>query len=142
MPPLCIGASLAGLTLILWPFAAVVRRLRHSPVARNRADVISFVLVRAVLGVDVLVLGALLAWLKIGPDHITDAANPLLITLYVFAWLGVFGALFSTWVATRFWRDTVGRLWLRIHHTGLAGASLVMAWFFVHWHVAGTTLRF
>jgi hypothetical protein len=142
VPPLCISASLAGLTLIVWPFAAVVRRLRHRPVVRNRADVISFVLVRAVLGVDVLVLGALIACLKVGPDHITDTADPWLTTVYVFAWLGVFGALFSTWVATHFWRDRVGGLWLRIHHTGLAGASLVMAWFFVHWHVAGTTLKF
>jgi hypothetical protein len=38
--------------------------------------------------------------------------------------------------------DRVGGLWLRFHHTGLAVAALTMAWFFVHWHVAGTTLRF
>jgi hypothetical protein len=142
VPPMVFSTFLAGLTLILWPFATVVRRLRHRSVGRNRVDMIDFVLVRVVLGIDVMVLGALIVLLKVGPDHITDASNPWLVTLYTFAWLGVFGALFAIWVAMRFWRDKVNGLWLRIHHTGLAAATLTMAWFFVHWHVAGTTLKF
>jgi hypothetical protein len=142
VPPMFISTMLVGLTLFLWPFASIIRQLRHRSIARNQMDKIRFVLVRAVLGVDLMVLGGLIAFLNVGPDHVTDASDPWLVTLYTCAWIGVFGALLTIWAAIRFWRDKVGGLWLRIHHTGLAAAAFTMAWFFAHWHVAGTTLQF
>jgi hypothetical protein len=142
VPPMFISILLISLTLILWPFAAVVRRLRLRSVGRNRVDKIYYVLVRAVLCVVNAVLAALIAFLKVGPDHVTDASDPWLLTLYAFAWLCMFGAALAIWVAIRFWRAKVGGLWWRIHHTGLAVAISMMVWFFVQWHVAGTTLKF
>jgi CubicO group peptidase (beta-lactamase class C family) len=142
VPLISISALVLGLTLVLWPFASIVRRLRHRPLGRTPADTVYFVLLRAFLGVDVLVLAALIAFLRIGPDHLTDASDPRLAALYALAWLAVVGAPFAVWVAIRFWRERAGGLWLRIHQSGLAAAALAMAWFFVHWHVAGTTLKF
>lgn len=46
------------------------------------------------------------------------------------------------WIAWRFWRDRVGGIGARIHHTLLAVAMILMAWFMVTWRVAGTTLNY
>jgi hypothetical protein len=71
-----------------------------------------------------------------------DSLDPWLVGLYAMAWLGVIMTPLVLWIAFRFWRDSVGTHWTRIHQTFIAGAMLVAAWFAIIWHVAGTTLNY
>jgi hypothetical protein len=46
------------------------------------------------------------------------------------------------WAAATFWRDSVGTRWSRVHHTLIAASSVMMAWFFLTFRIAGTTLNY
>ena len=71
-----------------------------------------------------------------------EALDPLLLARYALAWLGVLGAAFVLWAVVRFWRDRVGTRWSRIHHALIAASCVMLAWFFVVFRVAGTTLNY
>ena len=73
---------------------------------------------------------------------LNDALDPKLIALYIAAWIGVIGAIAVVWAAVRFWRNGVGSRRSRIHHTLLAASSVMIAWFFVVFRIAGTTLNY
>jgi hypothetical protein len=73
---------------------------------------------------------------------LNDPLDPLLLALHALAWLGVFGAILTSWVATLFWRDGVGGRWSRIHHSLLAASTVMIAWFFLTFRIAGTTLNY
>jgi hypothetical protein len=64
------------------------------------------------------------------------------MAVYALAWLGVFGAIPALWAAIQFWRNGVGSRWSRIHHALLAASSAMLAWFFLTFHLAGTTLSY
>jgi hypothetical protein len=64
------------------------------------------------------------------------------LALYALAWLGVFGAVPTLWAAIRFWRQGAGSRWSRIHHTLIAASTVMLAWFFVIFRIAGTTLNY
>ena len=66
----------------------------------------------------------------------------MLRALYALAWLGVFGAIPSLWAATMFWRNGIGSRWSRIHHSLIAASSVMIAWFFLTFRIAGTTLNY
>ena len=34
------------------------------------------------------------------------------------------------------------RIWARVHHSLLAAAAVLLAWFYVAWHIAGVTLNY
>jgi hypothetical protein len=74
--------------------------------------------------------------------RLDDALDPLLIALYALAWTGMFGAILVLWAAIRFWRNGVGSRWSRIHHSLIAASSVMIAWFFLAFHIAGTTLNY
>jgi hypothetical protein len=97
------------------------------------------------LFIDVVVIIAaavLLSMRFIDPRILDDALDPLLVVLYSLAWLGVFGAILTVWAATLFWRKGVGSRWSRIYHSLIAASSVMIAWFFVTFHIAGTTLNY
>ena len=73
---------------------------------------------------------------------LSDALDRWLVVLYALAWLGVFGAVLTVWAATTFWGNGAGSLWSRIHHTLIAASSVMMAWFFLTFRIAGTTLSY
>ncbi|MBI3274398.1 MAG: hypothetical protein HYZ60_00205 [Methylocystis sp.] len=64
------------------------------------------------------------------------------MTLYALAWLGVLGAIPTVWIAVQFWRKGVGGRWTRAHHSLIAASAVMVAWFFVTFHIAGTTLNY
>ena len=70
------------------------------------------------------------------------ALDAWLLVLYALAWLGVLGTVPALWAATLFWRNGVGSRWSRIHHSLIAASSVMIAWFFVVFRIAGTTLNF
>ncbi|MBY6242866.1 hypothetical protein [Methylosinus sp. Sm6] len=41
-----------------------------------------------------------------------------------------------------FWRRRVGGRWTRLHQSGLAASGLVIAYVFLVFHIAGTTLNY
>jgi len=131
-------------TLLLWPAAALFRRRRGSPFGNTQKDRRRHLWVRAVLAVDVLTLLGILMLAGIASDitRFNAKLDPVLLALYLCAWLGSFGALLAIWVAFRFWRDHVGTVWARVHHTLLAVSAAVLGWFFVTWHIAGVTLSY
>jgi hypothetical protein len=71
-----------------------------------------------------------------------DPLDPWLLALYAFAWLGVFGVVLTLAAAARFWRYGIGSRWSRVHHALIAASSVMIAWFFLTFHIAGTTLSY
>jgi len=144
-PAFAVSAAIALLTLLAWPVAALWRYWRKSRWSQNSADWRKFLAVRLVLIVDVMVIvaTAVLFFVRfIDLSVFNDALDPLLLAVYALAWLGVFGAILTISIAALFWRKGVGSRWSRIHHTLIAASSIMIAWFFVTFHIAGTTLTY
>ncbi len=142
-----VSASLAVMlaTLLLWPLAAAVRRSRQTPFSKLKRDRRDFRLARTVIGIDLLaVLGiGLIAGIATQDlTRLNASLDPWLVLTYSLAWLGVLGSPIVIWIAWRFWRDGVSSRWGRIHHTLLAAAAVVFAWFAITWRIAGTTLNY
>ena len=76
------------------------------------------------------------------PTIFDVALDPWLVGLYLVAWIGVIGALAPLWTALSFWRNRGSSRWLRIHHTMIAASGVMIAWFFVVFRIAGTTLNY
>jgi CubicO group peptidase (beta-lactamase class C family) len=146
-----IGTALAAstavvlLTVLAWPFAAFWRRWRKKRWGRDSGDRRRFLAVRLVslINAVVIVAAVILFFTRfLDLSVLSDALDPLLLALYGLAWLGVFGTILTVWAASLFWRNGVGSRWSRIHHALIAASSVVLAWFFVTFHIAGTTLNY
>jgi len=61
---------------------------------------------------------------------------------YAGAWLGIAGGFATLWIAEQFWRRRIGGWWARIHHALIRASAMTLAWFFLNWHLAGTTLNY
>ena len=140
------AASMATvlLTLLAWPVAALWRRWRKRRWSEDSGDRRSFLAARLVLLVDAAVIGATAVLFAMSSDFtiFSDALDPLLLVLYALAWLGVVGAIVALWAAILFWRKGAGSRWSRVHHSLIAAACVMIAWFFVAFHIAGTTLNY
>jgi CubicO group peptidase (beta-lactamase class C family) len=132
-------------TLTAWPLAALWRRWRKRRWSEDGADRRRYLAVRLVLLIDIAVIAVVAVVFtkaKLDPTMLNDALDPLLLAIYALAWLGVFGAILTLWVAVRFWRSSAGSRWSRVHHSLIAASSVMIAWFFVTFHIAGTTLNY
>jgi CubicO group peptidase (beta-lactamase class C family) len=144
-PAFAASAAVVLLTLLAWPVAALWRRWRKRRWSQDRADRRKFLVVRLVLLVDAIVIvatAALFIMRFVDLSIFSDALDPLLLVLYALAWVGVLGAVATLWAATRFWRNGVGGRWSRIHHSLIAASSVMLAWFFLTFRIAGTTLNY
>ena len=145
VPALVVSAAVALLTLPAWPIAALWRRWRKRRWSEDPGDRRKYLAVRLVLLVDAIVLIAaavLFVMRFIDLSIFNDALDPLLLVLYALAWTGVFGTILTLWAAISFWRNGVGSRWSRIHHSLMAASSVMIAWFFLAFHIAGTTLNY
>jgi len=70
----------------------------------------------------------------------SPALDPVFVGLFGLAWLGVVGSIACVAIAGWFWRTGAGSRATRVHHTAVALVTVVLAWFLVTWHIAGTTL--
>jgi hypothetical protein len=144
--PAVISSVLIGvLTLLGWPIAAVLRRRRGQKCSEDASTRRNHLAVRLILILQIAVIVAASGLFVAGTANYTilsDALDPALVALYGCAWLGVLGGVVALWVAWQFWRKRVGGLWARIHHTLIAASAVVLAWFFLNWHIAGTTLHY
>ncbi|MFA6920382.1 MAG: serine hydrolase domain-containing protein [Gallionella sp.] len=144
-PALAASTALVFLTLLAWPVAALSRRWRKKPLRMDRSDRRKYLAARFVLFIDAVVISAYLALRMAGegdPTVLNDSLNPLLLALYALAWLGAVGTIPVLWIATQFLRNDAGSLWARIHHALIAASTVVIAYFFITFHIAGTTLNY
>jgi len=146
-PAVAISLIIAILTLLYWPVGIFLARRRKTPcqdVTQKRLYMTSrlIMLVDSVVTVSVAMMIALLLSDKLDFTFFDDPTDPLFLILYALAWLGAFGALPAVWVAVQLWRNRVGSRWSRIHHALLAASAIVLAWFFITFHIAGTTLSY
>jgi CubicO group peptidase (beta-lactamase class C family) len=143
--PAFVGSTvLVLLTLLAWPVAALWRRWRKRRWSEDSGNRRNFLAARLVLLADAVVIGATAVLFAMSTDLtiFNDALDPLLLALYALAWLGVFGAVLTLWAAIGFWRNGVGSRWSRVHHSLIAASSVMIAWFFLTFHIAGTTLTY
>jgi hypothetical protein len=142
-----VGLAVAALTLLAWPFEILLRARRRpgAPPAEDRAMRRARVAIRLVAALQVGLLIAVVALYVAANADITmlgDDFDPVLVVMSIGAWLATLGSLLAIWIAWRFWRRRAGTLWTRLHHTLLAVSALAMAWFFVAWHIAATSLNY
>jgi CubicO group peptidase (beta-lactamase class C family) len=143
-PALVASMAVVLLTLLAWPVAALWRYWRKRRWSEDSAERRNFLAVRLVLLVDAAVIVAAVVLFVMSSDLtiFNDALDPLLLAIYAFAWLGVFGAMLALVAAIQFWRKGVGSRWSRVHHSLIAASGLMIAWFFVTFHIAGITLNY
>lgn len=145
VPVLVASTAVVVLTLQAWPVAALWRRWRKRRWSEDRGDRRIYRAVRLMLLVDAAVIfaaGALFVMRFVDLAIFSDALDPLLLVFYALAWLGVFGAIPTLWAAILFWRKGAGSRWSRVHHSLIAASSVMIAWFFLTFHLAGTTLTY
>jgi CubicO group peptidase (beta-lactamase class C family) len=141
-PALLVSIAVVLLTLICWPIAALWRRWRKKPWGKDRDDRRKFLAVRLVLLADAAVVVAIAVFFTMPATVYNEALDPLMLVFYALAWLGVLGAIPAVWSAVQFWRNGIGGRWSRIHHSLIAASSVMVAWFFVVFRIAGTTLNY
>jgi len=144
--PAVIASVLVGfLTVVSWPVAAIVRRWRgrrwSEDVAVRRCHLTARLILILQLAVVVAVC-TLFTVATLNPTILSDALDPALVALYASAWLGIFGSLIGLWIAWQFWWKRTSGQWARIHHILIAVSAVTLAWFFLNWHIAGTTLNY
>jgi hypothetical protein len=145
MPVLEASIAVAGVTVLAWPFATLWRRWRKRRFSEALIDRRLYHAIRLVLLVDLgVLLGAAVLFALTTADLtlLTAKLDPVFLALYTAAWIGVIGAPLVAWAAVRFWRNGAGGHWVRIHHTLLAASSVMIAWFFMMFRLAGTTLNY
>ncbi|MDX2143382.1 MAG: hypothetical protein SFV19_08510, partial [Rhodospirillaceae bacterium] len=145
VPLVSLSFLTALFTVIGWPVTAYLRRRRAVDFGRDASDRKAFILVRAVAALDVAVLGTLMVlgvWIAGDVSKLDGRLDPAFAAIYAAAWLAAFAAPVSVLLVYRFWQERIGSRWSRIHHGLLATSSVILAWFFVTYHIAGTTLRY
>jgi hypothetical protein len=145
VPALAISTLIVLLTLFAWPLAVLWRILRKPRRSEDDGDRRNYLAVRLVVIIDAIVIMTTAVVFAIGALDYTifnDALDPLVLGLYALAWLGVLGVPVAIWAAITFWRNGTAKLWFRIHHSLLAASAVMLAWFFVTFRIAGTTLNY
>jgi CubicO group peptidase (beta-lactamase class C family) len=145
VPAFLASSVMVVLTLLAWPFAALWRYWRNRRWSQDGGDLRKHRAVRLVLLVDaVAIVATAVVFIKGSMDLtlLNDGLDPLLLALYALGWLGVFGAIVALWAAAGFWRSGAGSRWSRIHHSLIAASCVMIAWFFLTFNIAGTTLSY
>ena len=145
IPALVASMAVVASTLIAWPVAALWRRRQKKQWSEEPGDRRIYRAVRLILLVDAAVIVAAAVFFVMRFVDLTvlgEALDPVLLMLCAFAWLGVLGAIIAPWAAVSFWRRRVGSRWSRVHHSLIAASSVLIAWFFLTFHLAGTTLNY
>jgi CubicO group peptidase (beta-lactamase class C family) len=145
MPALEASIVIVAVTLLSWPFAALLRRRSKRRFSEVLTDRRLYHAVRLVLLVDLIAILATTVLFALAIADLTllgERFDPAVLALYLAAWIGVLGTIAVVWASFRFWRNGVGSRRSRIHHTLLAASSVMIAWFFVVFRIAGTTLNY
>lgn len=144
-PACVVSTAVVLLTLLAWPVAALRRRSHNKPWSQDDGARRIYLAVRLVLLVDATVIVATAGCLYVMGIDLTlfnESMDPFLFVLYALAWLGAFGALLTLCAAMQFWRNGAGSYWSRVHHSLIAASSVMLAWFFITFRLAGITSNY
>jgi CubicO group peptidase (beta-lactamase class C family) len=133
------------LTLLLWPIAAVVRRhygqkLDLTPQQRRLR-----LMVRLACLFDLLFLCGLAVFFTMAEKDIgilSPRFNPLLRTIQIVGWIGVFGTLAALYNAFRSWQERGRWFWSKLGDGLIALACLAFVWFVFTWNMLHWSLRY
>jgi CubicO group peptidase (beta-lactamase class C family) len=145
LPAVLASLAVCVLTLLVWPMAAIWRwrkgRLFHKSPAIRRGYLAGRLTAALQLAVAA---GTSILFIAANRDFtiLSDTLDPTLLILYALAWLSVAGSILAIWAAWKFWRQRVRGFWTRLHQTLLGASGVTLAWFFVVWRIAGTTLNY
>jgi CubicO group peptidase (beta-lactamase class C family) len=139
-------ASVVTLTASLLTQAAraLLRPRSATPPIQSAKDRRIDLAARCVVVVDAVVIVMATALFVMSADLsiFNERLDPLILMEYGLAWLGAAGAPLVAWRALDVWRNPAANLLTRAHHAALAASAGFLAWFFVAFHVAGTTLNY
>jgi len=68
--------------------------------------------------------------------------NPLLRTIQIVGWLGIFGSVVAAYNAVRSWGKQGHWLWTKLGDTVVALASVAFVWFVFTWNMLHWSLRY
>ncbi len=143
VPAVLASSSLMLATLLAYPAIALWRHWRKLPSRHGARDRRLQIAVQFFLLLDMIVIaGAAFIFAKVDPGQLDDEFDPVLLAIYALAWLGVLGAGVAVFAAFDLWRRRVGGLWIWLHQCALAASALMIAYVFVMFHIAGTTLNY
>jgi CubicO group peptidase (beta-lactamase class C family) len=133
---LCFGLGVLGLTILLWPVAALVRKHYGKPLNYPPSDHKRRLLVRLVC---ILLLVFFVGWLSVlSLSDDPNGINGLPPWIILFGILGVVGAIGTIFVCVNAFRSVrePGRwLWTKLHDLLIAVACLGLIWFALSWNL-------
>ncbi len=145
LPLAALSFVIAFVSLVGWPVEAYFRYRKNATANADLAANKAQRLIRTISGLQVFVLGtflSLVAWMGEDVSKLDGRLDSAFGGIYAGAWLSVLGAMIAVAIAFQFLRKSVGSRWMRIQHTVLAATTVVLAWFFVTYNIAGTTLKY
>ena len=137
------GLVVVGLTVLLWPVAAIVRKHYGKPLNYSPADHKRRLVVRLVC---ILLLIFFIAWVSMLSllDDLSSINRlaPWIIILGVLGVISTIGTIY-VWVnALRSLRDPGRWLWTKLHDVALAVACLGLIWFAFAWHLMNFNVNY
>jgi CubicO group peptidase (beta-lactamase class C family) len=144
-PAVVASVLVSVLTTVSWPIAAIIRRWRRHLWSEDVSARRCHLTARLIMILQLVVIVAvctLFTVAALNPTILSDRLDPVLVALYACAWLGILGGLIALCIAWQFWWRRMSGRWARIHHTLIAVSAVILAWFFLTWHIAGTTLNY
>jgi CubicO group peptidase (beta-lactamase class C family) len=140
---LSFGLGVLGLTILLWPVAAVVRKHYGKPLNYSPSDRKRRLLVRLVC-ILLLVFGV--GWLSVlSLSDDPNGINGLPPWIILFGILGVAGAIGTIFVCVHAFRSVrePGRwLWTKLHDLVIAVACLGLIWFALAWNLMNFNIHY
>ena len=145
LPVVGLSLGLLGLTILLWPVAALVRRRYGRPLFSSAADRLLFLATRLVCLFQIIfVLLILLPFSLVDKNigFIGDGINPWLGAAHIFGWAAALGLVVMGLTTIKFWRVSGLGWWTRVHTTLLFIASAIFLSFAWWTHLLSPSLRF
>jgi hypothetical protein len=140
---LSFGLGVLGLTILLWPVAAVVRKHYGKPLNYSPSDRKRRLLVRLVC---ILLLVFFVGWLSVlSLSDDPNGINGLPPWIILFGILGVAGAIGTIFVCVHAFRSVrePGRwLWTKLHDLVIAVACLGLIWFAWAWNLMNFNIHY
>ena len=140
---LSFGLGVLGLTILLWPVAAVVRKHYGKPLNYSPSDRKRRLLVRLVC---ILLLVFFVGWLSVlSLSDDPNGINGLPPWIILFGILGVAGAIGTIVVCVHAFRSVrePGRwLWTKLHDLVIAVACLGLIWFALAWNLMNFNIHY
>jgi CubicO group peptidase (beta-lactamase class C family) len=145
LPVVAVSLGLLGLTILLWPVAALVRRRYGRPLFSSVADRLLFLGTRLVCLFQIIFVLLILLPLSLADKNIGfigDGINPWLGAAHIFGWAAVVGFAVMGLTTIKFWRVRGLGWWVRVHASLLFIASAIFLSFAWWTHLLSPSLRF